>query len=110
MRSRVCAPIVTFVSCATDFASTTMTVPLFAFVASSVTAEVGTTIAFGTLPLAMVTRAALLPRSRPSGFGSVTHSSTARLCGSAAFPTRLTVPCSATPGIESGITVAASPA
>src|SRR5437764_637355 len=99
--SRLCAPVVTLTSCATDLSSTTITVPAFAFVASSVTAAVGTTTAFATPPLLTVTRAALLGRRRPSGFGSVIHNSTARLCGSAALPTRLTVPCSVTPGIES---------
>jgi len=62
----------------------------------------GTTMAFGALPLLMVTRALLFGRSLPSGLGRVIHSSTARLCGSAACPTRLTVPCKVTPGMESG--------
>src|SRR6266436_5702786 len=107
--SLVRMPTVTLVSCATEAASTTITVPSSALLASSVTAEAGTTTA-SVLELAeMVTCAAPFARNLPAPLDSVTQTSTVRLVGSDERLSKVIRPFISSLEVSVGDTAAGSP-
>src|SRR5713226_2288873 len=107
--SLVRIPTVTFVSWATNAASTTITVPSFALLASSVTAEVGTTTASAFELAEIVTCAAPLARNLPAPFDNATQTSTVRLVGSDERPSNVIRPFISSLEVSVGRTVAGSP-